>query len=104
VDVRRGSPTFGQWVGSMLSAATFTQCYVPAGFAHGFSVLSPFAQIEYKCTSVYDPDTEVGVAWNDPALRIPWGIDSPMLSERDRKHLPLADVAHLMPVYRITEL
>src|SRR4051812_20092189 len=104
VDVRRGSPTFGQWVGNTLSASSFTQCYIPAGFAHGFSVLSPFAQIEYKCTSVYDPAAEIGVAWNDPALAISWGIAAPTLSERDRKHLPLAQVEHLMPAYPITEL
>jgi dTDP-4-dehydrorhamnose 3,5-epimerase len=104
VDVRLGSPTFGKWVGIALSAANFRQCYIPPGFAHGFSVRSPVAQIEYKCTDVYDPASEVGVAWNDSSLGIPWGVESPTLSDKDSRHKPLASVVDLLPRYSITEL
>jgi dTDP-4-dehydrorhamnose 3,5-epimerase len=104
VDVRRGSPTFGQWVGVRLSAENCHQCYVPAGFAHGFSVLSEIAEIEYKCTALYDPSDELGVAWNDPALGIDWLVESPLLSPRDRAHHPLTALAARLPVYASTEL
>jgi dTDP-4-dehydrorhamnose 3,5-epimerase len=97
VDVRRGSPTFGRWVSVMLSADNFKQCYVPAGFAHGFCVMSPVAQIEYKCTDVYDPASEIGIAWNDPELAIRWPIAEPVLSERDRRNPTLAVVRDALP-------
>ncbi len=100
VDVRRGSPTFGRWVGVTLSADNFKQCYVPPGFAHGFAVVSPIAQVEYKCTDLYDPASEIGIAWNDPALAIPWPIEQPFLSERDRRHPVLAKVMGLLPEWR----
>ena len=100
VDVRRGSPTFGRWVGVTLSADNFRQCYVPPGFAHGFAVVSPIAQVEYKCTDLYDPASEIGIAWNDPALAILWPVERPLLSERDRRHPPLADVMDLLPEWR----
>jgi dTDP-4-dehydrorhamnose 3,5-epimerase len=74
-DVRRGSPTFGKWVGVTLSADNFRQCYIPPGFAHGFCVLSPQAQVEYKCTDFYDPGGEISLAWNDPTLAIAWPTD-----------------------------
>jgi dTDP-4-dehydrorhamnose 3,5-epimerase len=99
VDVRRGSPTFGKWVGAVLSANTFRQYYIPQGFAHGFSVLSNFAEVEYKCSDVYDPAGQIGIAWNDPALAIPWRVDSPTLSERDRANPTLADAMERLPVY-----
>ena len=99
VDVRRGSPTFGRWVSVRLSAENFWQCYVPVGFAHGFCVLTAAAQVEYKCTDVYDPAGEIGIAWNDPALAIPWPVTDPLLSERDRRHPTLAEVAHRLPNY-----
>jgi dTDP-4-dehydrorhamnose 3,5-epimerase len=99
VDVRRGSPTFGKWTGVVLSADTFRQCYVPPGFAHGFAVTSDVAEIEYKCSDFYDPASEVGIAWNDPALGIRWPIEHPLLSERDSRHLPLAALADRLPVY-----
>jgi len=95
VDVRRGSPTFGNWVAVTLSAENFKQCYVPPGFAHGFCVLSPVAQVEYKCTDIYDPGGEIGIAWNDPQLAITWPIADPILSARDRRHPVLADVQAL---------
>jgi dTDP-4-dehydrorhamnose 3,5-epimerase len=104
VDVRRGSPTFGQWVGAVLSAGSFLQYYIPFGFAHGFSVLTPVAQVEYKCTDIYDPGAEVGIAWDDPSLGIPWRVDAPVLSERDRQHLPLAAINGLLPYYSATDL
>jgi dTDP-4-dehydrorhamnose 3,5-epimerase len=97
VDVRRGSPTFGRWVSVVLSAENFKQCYVPPGFAHGFCVLTPIAQVEYKCTDFYDPATEIGIAWNDPALAIDWPIGDPRLSDRDRRNPTLAEVADRLP-------
>jgi dTDP-4-dehydrorhamnose 3,5-epimerase len=97
VDVRRGSPTFGRWVGVTLTADNFRQCYVPPGFAHGFCVVSPIAQVEYKATDVYDPASELGVAWNDPALAIRWPVREPLLSERDRAYPTLAEVLDRLP-------
>jgi dTDP-4-dehydrorhamnose 3,5-epimerase len=97
VDVRVGSPTFGRWVGVTLSAENFRQCYVPPGFAHGFCVLSPIAQVEYKCTDLYDSSAEIGVAWNDPAIAISWPVQEPLLSNRDRLHRPLAELMQILP-------
>jgi dTDP-4-dehydrorhamnose 3,5-epimerase len=90
VDVRRGSPTFGRWVGVNLSAANFKQCFIPPGFAHGFCVVTPVAQVEYKCTDVYDPGSEIGIAWNDPTIGITWPVAAPTLSPRDNR-LPTLD-------------
>ena len=95
VDVRRGSPTFGKWVGVTLSADNFKQCYIPQGFAHGFAVTSSVAQVEYKCTDIYDAQTEVGIAWDDPAIGITWPVKSPVMSDRDKQHPRLADVPRL---------
>jgi dTDP-4-dehydrorhamnose 3,5-epimerase len=100
VDLRRGSPTFGRWVGTTLSADNFRQCYVPIGFAHGFSVRTAVAQVEYKCSEVYDPAGEVGIAWNDPTLAIDWGVAEPLLSDRDRHNPQLEAVAERLPLYR----
>ncbi len=97
VDVRRGSPTFGRWVGAILTAENFKQMYVPPGFAHGFAVVSPIAQVEYKCTDLYDPASEIGVAWNDPALGITWPIAQPLLSMRDARHPTLAEQTDKLP-------
>jgi dTDP-4-dehydrorhamnose 3,5-epimerase len=99
VDVRRGSPTFGKWVGVELSAENFKQCYVPAGFAHGFSVISEDAQVEYKCTNRYDSDDEIGITWNDPELAIAWPKGNPILSDRDRNLPRLADMRDRLPIY-----
>lgn len=99
VDLRRGSATFGQWTGVTLSASNFKQCYVPSGFAHGFAVTSEFAQVEYKCTSFYDRDDEVGVAWDDPSLAITWPVTDPILSDRDRQHPTLKEMAAQLPAY-----
>jgi dTDP-4-dehydrorhamnose 3,5-epimerase len=95
VDVRRGSPTFGRWVAVTLSAGNFRQCYIPAGFAHGFYVVSPTADVEYKCTGLYDRPSEVGIIWNDPDLAITWPTAAPLLSPRDRDHPRLADIDSL---------
>jgi dTDP-4-dehydrorhamnose 3,5-epimerase len=105
VDVRRGSPTFGRWVAIVLSAGTFRQCYIPAGYAHGFAVTSESAQVVYKCSDIYDPASELGIAWNDPALAIPWPVGpDPVLSARDRRNPTLADAMHLLPGYSATDL
>jgi dTDP-4-dehydrorhamnose 3,5-epimerase len=99
VDVRRGSPTFGRWVAVTLTGENFKQCFVPPGFAHGFCVVSPIAQIEYKCTDFYDPSSEIGIAWNDPGLAIAWPVRDPLLSARDRQHRSLADLADELPTW-----
>jgi dTDP-4-dehydrorhamnose 3,5-epimerase len=100
VDVRRGSPSFGRWVGHSLSAENFRQCWVPPGFAHGFCVLSEFAHVEYKCTELYDPAGELGIVWNDPALGIVWPIQNPIVSDRDRRHPKLAELLAMLPEWR----
>jgi dTDP-4-dehydrorhamnose 3,5-epimerase len=100
VDMRRGSPTFGRWIGVTLSADNFKQCYIPGGFAHGFCVLSDSAEVEYKCGDVYDPASEIGIAWNDPDIAIPWPIADPVLSVRDRGNPRVADVIDRLPAYR----
>jgi dTDP-4-dehydrorhamnose 3,5-epimerase len=100
VDVRRGSPTFGRWVSVTLTAENFKQCYVPPGFAHGFCVVSPIAQVEYKCTDFYDPLSEIGIAWNDPGLAIAWPAREPLLSARDREHRNLGDLTDRLPIWR----
>lgn len=97
VDVRRGSPTFGKWIGLTLSAENFAQCYIPIGFAHGFAVTSDMAQVEYKCSDVYDRAAEIGIAWDDPVLGITWPVTRPILSDRDRQNLPLAALMAELP-------
>ena len=99
VDLRRGSPTFGRWVGVALTAESFKQVYIPHGFAHGFAVVSQMAQVEYKTTDIYDPVSEIGIAWNDPALGISWPVTAPLLSPRDGRHPTLASVMDRLPVY-----
>ena len=99
VDIRRGSPTFGRWVGVEPSGGNFRQCYVPAGFAHGFCVLSDVAVVEYKCTEFYDPADELGLIWNDPDLAIQWPITDPTLSSKDGAAPPLRDLLELLPTY-----
>lgn len=103
VDVRVGSPTFGNWVGVRLSAESFRQYYIPPGFAHGFSVLSPIAEIEYKCTDIYDPAGQLGLLWNDPALAIPWGVETPALSDRDRANPTIREALDRLPRYDATK-
>lgn len=100
VDIRVGSPTFGQSVCVVLSQENHQQFYVPVGFAHGFCVLSETALFSYKCTEFYNPDTEGSVLWNDPDLAIDWPVDSPQLSEKDLKGIRLKDIPKdRLPVY-----
>lgn len=99
VDARRGSPTFGRWVGVLLSSENFRQLYVPPGYLHGFSVLSETAELAYKCTDFYHRDDELTVAWNDPEIGIDWRVEEPVLSDRDRKAPRLAEVLDRLPVY-----
>lgn len=83
VDIRKGSPTLGQWYGSEVSEENGIQIWAPAGFARGFCVLSDFAEIQYLTTGLYNRDAESGILWNDPALGIPWPITNPILSKKD---------------------
>ncbi len=98
VDVRLGSPAFGQHVAVELNEKNRRQIWVPRGFAHGFVVLSETADFFYKCDEYYSPADEIAVRWNDPALGINWGIDTPTLSMRDAAAPLLADVPAL-PAY-----
>ena len=86
VDVREGSSTYGRWVGETLSGDNFRQLWIPPGFAHGFCVLSDVAHVEYKCTELYDPADELGIAYDDPSLAIDWPVKTPILSARDQQH------------------
>jgi dTDP-4-dehydrorhamnose 3,5-epimerase len=88
VDIREDSPTCGRWTAVTLSADNFRQLFIPVGFAHGVLVLSDLADVEYKCSDVYDPASERGLMWNDPALDIRWPTAEPILSARDRAHPP----------------
>jgi dTDP-4-dehydrorhamnose 3,5-epimerase len=92
VDMRVGSPSFGKWTGVTLTAENHRQLYVPAGFAHGFCVVSQWALFSYKCTELYHPETELSVAWDDPALGITWPISAPKLSAKDEKAQRLAEI------------
>lgn len=83
VDLRVGSPTFGKWVGVELSAENFRQLWVPVGFGHGFCVMSEVAEVQYKCTGVYAPETEGVIQWNDPEIGIDWPVTAPVISARD---------------------
>jgi dTDP-4-dehydrorhamnose 3,5-epimerase len=99
VDVRRGSPTFKRWVSVVLSSDNFRQIYVPEGFAHGLCVRSEFAEVEYKCSDVYDPADELRLLWNDPAIGIEWPVTEPLLSDKDRAAAPLAAWMDRLPVW-----
>lgn len=92
VDLRVGSPTFGRWVGVVLSGDHKNQLYIPEGFAHGFCVLSETALFLYKCTDVYTPQAEGGVLWSDPDLGIDWPIRTPFLSEKDKNYPLLREI------------
>jgi dTDP-4-dehydrorhamnose 3,5-epimerase len=94
VDLRRSSPTFGQWVGAHLSEDNHRMLWVPPGFAHGFLVTSDSADFQYKCTDYYNPGDEYSLLWNDPAVDIQWPLDkiTPLLSEKDRQGTLLQDL------------
>jgi dTDP-4-dehydrorhamnose 3,5-epimerase len=92
VDIRVGSPTFGQWVGVTLSSENKRQFYVPEGFAHGFCVTSETALFAYKCTYLYNPSAEGGILWNDPDIGIEWPIVNPILSDKDKNNQQLSKI------------
>ncbi len=91
VDIRPESPTFKQWVGVILSESNKRQLWIPAGLAHGFVVLSEWADFEYKCTDYYDPSSEQCIIWNDPDIAIGWPISQPILSDKDKQGKRLQD-------------
>jgi dTDP-4-dehydrorhamnose 3,5-epimerase len=97
VDVRVGSPTFGQWFGAHLSHTNAAQLFVPEGFAHGFAVVSEVAEVEYKCSTFYDAADEIAIRFDDPAIGVEWPVTAPMLSRRDGSAAPLAEVIDRLP-------
>jgi dTDP-4-dehydrorhamnose 3,5-epimerase len=96
VDIRPASPSFGRWVGFVLSGANFRQLWIPPGFAHGFCVLSERVHVEYKCTEFYDREDEIAIAWNDPRVGIEWPVREPILSPKDAGARTLAEIAPLL--------
>lgn len=92
VDIRKNSPTFGRWHGVNLSAENKRQFFVPAGFAHGFAVLSETALFAYKCTELYTPQNEMSLLWNDPDIGVKWPLENPQLSEKDVRGTRLKDI------------
>lgn len=101
VDVRVGSPNFGNWVGHELSDDNHCQMWIPAGFAHGFCVLSELADVVYKCTDYYRPDDDFGVIWSDPDIAVRWPVECPLLSNKDKRLVSLDQAAKKgrLPVY-----
>ena len=91
VDIRKNSPTLGKWYGEVVSAKNKKQIWAPAGFARGFCVLSDFAEIQYKCTGIYNNKAESGILWNDQEIGIEWPVKSPILSEKDKSAQTLAN-------------
>lgn len=91
LDIRRSSPTYGQWIGVILSEHNKRQLLVPKGFAHGFCTLLPNTQVLYKVDEYYSPEHDRGILWNDPALNIDWPVSEPLLSDKDRNHPTFAD-------------
>lgn len=101
VDIRCGSPTFGQWISVILTAENKQQIYIPKGFAHGFLVLSETSEFLYKCDDFYHPEDERGIAWNDSDIGIEWNIQNPVLSKKDSRNLSLAKTPLTsLPKYR----
>ena len=92
VDLRHGSPNFGKWVSALLSGENHTQIYIPKGFAHGFVVRSETADFLYKCSDYFDASDDRGVLWNDPAIGIDWDMAEPILSDKDKRYLALAQI------------
>ena len=84
VDIRQGSPTFLKWLSVTLSAENHRQLFIPRGFAHGFAVISDVAEVVYKCDAYYCREDEYGICWNDPRLGIDWGVEDPVISDKDR--------------------
>ncbi len=101
VDIRHGSPNFGRYVGVVLSAENFRQLWIPEGFAHGFCVISDIAEMQYKCTDVYDPTSELTIAWDDPTIGLQWPLENPLLSDKDQTGRLLAECGSQdLPVYQ----
>jgi len=94
VDIRQGSPTYGQWEGFELSADNKRQLFVPTGFAHGFCTLVPNTEVQYKVDRLYSKEHDRGILWNDPAIGIKWPTTQPILSEKDAVHPVLARAEH----------
>jgi dTDP-4-dehydrorhamnose 3,5-epimerase len=97
VDLRRGSPTYGQWEAHVLDDVKHRQLFVPVGCGHGFAVLSDVADVAYQVSSYYDPATEAGIAWDDPEVGVEWQVSEPLLSERDKQAPRLSEVADELP-------
>lgn len=97
VDLRRDSPTYGQWEAHRLDDVKHRQLFVPVGFGHGFAVLSEVADVTYLVSSYYDPLTEAGIAWDDPDVGVEWEVSDPLLSERDKTAPKLSEVAETLP-------
>ena len=97
VDLRRDSATYGKWEGYVLDDEKHHQLYVPVGFAHGFCVLSELADVTYLVSSLYDPETEAGIRWNDPEIGVEWPVGEPLLSQRDIEAPTLGEVAAGLP-------
>lgn len=102
VDLRLGSKTFGKWWGTELSDTNHRQIWIPAGFAHGYQTLSERADFEYRCDALYSPDTSWTLAWDDPAVRVPWPIPNPVLSDSDSNGLSLSELERrgLLPEFQ----
>lgn len=97
VDLRTGSATYGQWEGHELDDERHRQLFVPAGFGHGFAVLSEEADVSYLLSSTYDPATEAGIAWDDPEIGVEWPVADPLLSDRDKAAPRLSEVVETLP-------
>ena len=97
VDLRRDSPTYRRWEGVPLSDEIHRQLFIPAGFAHGFCVMSEQADVAYKLSSYYDQDTEAGIRWDDPGIGVEWPIQHPQLSDRDKLAPTLAEIGDELP-------
>jgi dTDP-4-dehydrorhamnose 3,5-epimerase len=97
VDLRRGSPTYGDWEAHVLDDEAHRQLFVPTGFGHGFAVLSDVADVAYQLSSLYDPATESGIAWDDPDVGVEWPVAEPLLSDRDKSAPRLREVADSLP-------
>jgi len=97
VDLRTGSATYGEWEGHELDDERHRQLFVPAGFGHGFAVLSDEADVSYLLSSTYDPATEAGIAWDDPEIGVEWPVDDPLLSDRDKTAPRLSEVVETLP-------
>ncbi len=102
VDIRYGSPTFGQWTGVYLSGDNRRQLFIPKGFAHGFCVTGSLAYVIYKCSDFYMPEHDAGIVWNDPDIGIDWPVSSPLVSEKDKRHPCLSDIpVDSLPSYNV---